>query len=91
MVDVVCETQVVSVSPAGWKEPVSAVVTAPIKGDTSLGEQIGVGLVEDPDAMFNGTLVSLRPGDRWRLCARARENDTLLPLDGTRRLATAGN
>ena len=48
MADVVCEIQVVRVSPARWKEPVPAVVTAPIKGDTSLGEQIEVGLVEDP-------------------------------------------
>jgi hypothetical protein len=90
-VDVVCEMQVVSVSPARWKEPVSAVVTAPIKGDTSLGERIEVGLVEDPGAAFNGSLVSLLPGDRWRLCARRRENETLLPLDGTRRLAMSGD
>jgi hypothetical protein len=87
MADVVCEMQVVSVSPGRWKEPVSALVTAPIKGDTSLGEQIEVGLVEGPDATFNGTLVSLLPGDPWRICARVCENDTLLPLDGTRRLA----
>jgi hypothetical protein len=89
--DVVCEMRVVSVSPARGKEPVAAVVTAPIKGDTSLGEQIDVALVEDPDVTFNGTLVSLLPGDRWRICARVRENDTLLPLDGTRRLTMSGN
>jgi hypothetical protein len=90
MADLVCEMRVTCVSPHRWHTPVSAVVTAPIKGDTSPGEQIEVGLVQDPDAPFNGTLVSLLPGDRWRICARLRENDTLLPLDGTRRVAASG-
>lgn len=39
MVDVVCEMQVVDVSSARWKEPASAVVTAPIRGDTSRGNR----------------------------------------------------
>lgn len=43
------------------------------------------------DPTFNGTVVSLLPGDRWRNCARVRENDTRLPLDGTRRLTMSGN
>jgi hypothetical protein len=81
----------VSISPARWKEPVSAAVTAPIKVNTPLGEQIGVRLVVDPGATFNGTLVSFLPGERWSICARALDDDTLVPLDGTRRLAVSGN
>jgi hypothetical protein len=62
-------------------------VTAPIKGTTSLDEQIAVRLVEDPDGPFNGTLVSFLDGERWLICARELEDGTLLPLDGTRRRA----
>lgn len=61
-------------------------MTAPIKGDTSLGEQIELGLVKGSDATFNGTFVSLPPGDRWRICTCERENDT-----GKGRLAMSGN
>ncbi|MGH2859081.1 MAG: hypothetical protein ACRDMJ_16525 [Solirubrobacteraceae bacterium] len=87
--DVICEMRVLG-SPGGWigwKEPVSAVVTTPVKGITSLDQQIAVRLVEDPDAAFNGTLVSLLAGERWLVCARELADGTLLPLDGTRRLA----
>jgi hypothetical protein len=85
--EVICEMRVLGTSPARWKEPVSAVVTAPIKGDTSLGERIAIRLVEDPDGPFNGTLVSFLDGERWLICARELEDGTLLPLDGTRRRA----
>jgi hypothetical protein len=85
--DVICEMHVLGTSPGRWKEPVSAVVTAPIKGNTSLDEQIAVRLAEDPDGPFNGTLVSLLDGERWLICARELEDGTLLPLDGTRRRA----
>lgn len=88
--DVVCEMEVAHISPVRWKEPVSAVMTAPIKGHAPTGEEIGVRLVEDPKGPFNGTLVSLLPGERWRMCARRLTDDTLLPLDGTRRLGVSG-
>ena len=85
--NVICEMQVVDTSPGSWKKPVTAVVTKPIKGDTSLDEQIAVRLVEDPNGPFNGTLVSFLAGERWLTCARELEDGTLLPLDGTRRCA----
>ena len=85
--DVICESQVVSASPGRWDEPASAVVTAPITGDASPGEHISVRLVEEHGEPFKGTLVSLLHDERWRICARMLEDDTLLPLDGTRRLA----
>ena len=85
MADVICEMRVVGTSLGCWKEPVSAVVTAPIKGNTSLDEQIAVRLVEDPEGPFNGTLVAFLAGERWLTCARELEDGTLLPLDGTLR------
>jgi hypothetical protein len=87
--EVICETEIVEVSPGRWKEPASAVVTAAIKGSTVADQQIAVRLVEDRDAQFNGTVVSLLAGERWRICARAFRDGTLLPLDGTRRCAVA--
>jgi hypothetical protein len=85
--DVICEMSVLGTSPGRWKEPVSVVVTAPIKGTTSLDEQIAVRLVEDPDGPFNATLAAFLAGEQWLTCARELEDGTLLPLDGTRRPA----
>lgn len=85
--DVVCEMQVVAVSPGSWTKLVSAVVTMPVQGNSSLGEQIVVRLVEDLNGPFNGTLVSCLAGERWLTCARELADGTLLPLDGTRRCA----
>lgn len=87
--DVICEMRVLG-SPGdwiGWKQPVSAVMTTPVKGTTSSDQPIAVRLVEDPDGAFNGTLVSLLASERWLVCARELADGTLLPLDGTRRLA----
>lgn len=86
--EVICEMKIVDVSPGRWKEPVPAVVTAPVRG-VELDQEISVRVVEDPDAQFNGTLVGLLPGERWRLCASKLEDGTMLPLDGTRRWAAA--
>ena len=87
--EVICETEIVNVSPVPWKEPVSAVVRAAIKGNTAFGRPVAVRLVEDPDAQFNGSLVSLLTGERWHICASKLGDGTLLPLDGTRRRAVA--
>jgi hypothetical protein len=88
--DVICEIRVPGTPGRwiGWKEPISAVVTAPVKGTTSADQPVAVRLVEDPDGPFNGTLVSLLARERWLLRARELADGTLLPLDGTRRLAT---
>jgi hypothetical protein len=87
--ELICEAEIVEVSPGRWKEPASAVVTVAIKGNTVADQQIAIRLVEDPDAQFNGTIVSLLAGERWRICAREFKDGTLLPLDGTRRYAVA--
>lgn len=87
--EVICETKIVEVSPGRWTKPASAVVTAAIKGDTPVDQRIAIRLVEDPDAQFNGTLVSFLAGERWHICAREFSDGTLLPLDGTRRCRAA--
>jgi len=87
--EVICELRIVDVSRGRWKEPVSAVVTAAIKGNTAPDQEVAVRLVEDPDAQFNGTLVSLLADERWRICASWLTDGTLLPRDGTRRCAVA--
>ena len=84
--EVICEMKIVDVSPGLWKEPVSAVVIAPVRG-VELDQEIAVRLVEDPDAQFNGTLAGLLADEQWRLCASRLEDGTMLPLDGTRRWA----
>jgi hypothetical protein len=83
--EIICEIEVLDVAWTGWKEPARAIVSAPIKGNTSLDQQVAVRLVEDPDAQFNGTLLDFLAGDRWCVCAREFRDGTLLPLDGTRR------
>lgn len=87
--DVICEMRVLGTPGRwiGWTKPVSAVVTAPVKGTTSVDQQIAVRLVDYPNGPFNGTLVSLLACERWLLCARELADGTLLPLDGSRRLA----
>jgi len=89
--EVICEAEIVNVSPVPWKEPVSAVVTAVFKGDTASRRPIAIRLVQDPGAEFNGSLASLLTGERWRICARKLADGTLLPLDGTRRRAAASS
>jgi hypothetical protein len=86
---VICEAEIVDVAPVSWKDPLSAVVTAAIKGNTASGQPIAVRLVEDPGAQFNGSLVSLLIGERWHICASQPADATLVPRDGTRRLAVA--
>lgn len=83
--EVICEVRVPE-TPAGWKQPVSAVAIRSLKG-TPPHERVTIGLVEDLAARpFNGTLVSVLADEGWLICARPREDGALLPLDGTRRL-----
>jgi len=71
----------------GWSEPVTTTVLSVEAGEVSVGDRLGLRLVADPDASFNGTLMSVRPGERWRTCAHRLHDGTIVPDDGTRRLA----
>ena len=87
--EVICEMQVLGTSAGHWQEPISAVVTVSIKGNSSPDEQIEVRLVEEPDGPFNGTIISVLAGERWLTCARELQDGTPLPLGGTRRRAVS--
>jgi hypothetical protein len=53
-----------------------------------IGAQVGLRLVTDRDATFDGTLLSVLSGERWLVCGTLLDDGTLLPSDGTRRLGT---
>ncbi|HEY6399554.1 MAG TPA: hypothetical protein VIX82_19075, partial [Solirubrobacteraceae bacterium] len=76
---------------AASKESVWAMVTASVKGDIPLQQQIALRSVEDPEGPFNGKLMAVLTGEGWLICARQLEDGTLLPLDGTRRRAVASS
>jgi hypothetical protein len=85
--DVILELGVLGPMGAGWREPVLTTVQAASTDAVTVGDQIGLRLVADPDATFNGTLVSVRAGERWLTVADGIRDRTIIPRDGTRRLA----
>lgn len=84
--DVVVEVQLRDPVPHDWKEPAPAVVAATHRSTASVGPELRLRQVEDPDATFNGKLVSLLPGESWLACASWCSDGTVVPGDGTRRL-----
>jgi hypothetical protein len=85
--DVVCEVDVLDARRGASTQPVRAVVIAAAKGGVPVHRQIKLRVVKDPDGPYNGSLVSMRVGERWLICAHQLEDNSLLPLDGTRRYA----
>jgi hypothetical protein len=83
----VVEVQIPEVVSHGWKEPVRTNVVAVHSRGVAVGSELPMRLVADPDAVFNGLRIAVRPGERWRLCATALEDGTVLPEDGTRRVS----
>lgn len=81
------ELQVGDTPRHGWTEPVPTTVVAVAVGAATVGDQIGLRLVADPDAAFNGTLISVRAGERWLTCGDLLHDGTIIPRDHTRRLA----
>jgi hypothetical protein len=75
--------------PISWKVPVPATVVGVRRGSASIGSQIGLRLVADPRAPFNGTLLSVLEGERWLVCGTLLDDGTVLPSDGTRRLRSS--
>lgn len=69
-----------------WRESVTTVVLASHHGGASIRSELSLRFVADPDARFNGTLISALAGERWRTCARALPDSSIVPEDGTRRL-----
>ena len=74
-------------TPHGWTVPVPTTVVTVAVGAVAVGDQIGLRLVADPDAAFNGTLMSVRAGERWLTCGDLLQDGTIIPRDRTRRVA----
>jgi len=85
--DLVVDLQMPDDVPRDWKQPLPTVVVASHHGDAASGSQLPLRLVADFDARFNGMLISVLPGERWRTCASLLDDATIVPKDGTRRLA----
>jgi hypothetical protein len=83
--DLVAEVQVSDRVPAGWHEPIPATLIGVQHGSLSVGSQLGIRLVADPAAPFNGTLLSVLAGERWLICGELLDDETVIPADGTRR------
>jgi hypothetical protein len=82
------ELEVLEPVERGWSEPVATTVLASQTPSVSVGDRLGLRLVADPNATsFNGTLVSVRDGERWLTYAHRLEDRTIVPEDGTRRVA----
>jgi hypothetical protein len=85
--ELVVELQVGDTPHHGWTEPVPTTVVAVAVGAATVGDQIGLRLVAGPDAAFNGTLISVRAGERWLTCGDLLQDGTIIPRDRTRRVA----
>jgi hypothetical protein len=86
--ELVVELEVLAPVGHGWTEPVATTVLASRTPSVSAGDRLGLRLIPDPQATsFNGTLVSVRGGERWLTYARRLHDGTIVPEDGTRRMA----
>jgi hypothetical protein len=84
--DLVVDLEVPAEIPRGWEEPIRAIVAAKLRGSVEIGSELPLRLIPDDNQCFNGTLISVLPGERWRTCARLLDDGSILPEDGTRRL-----
>jgi hypothetical protein len=82
----IVKVQILDPATTNWKRPVRVTVVGVHRGSLSIGSEIGLRLVADPKANFNGTLLNLLVGEGWLVCGAIRDDGTLLPQDGTRRL-----
>lgn len=84
--DLVVELRMPDHVPLGWTEPVSGSVVDVHRGEAQVGSEVPVRLVADPDAPFNGKLVSFLAREHWLICGRRLDDGTVVPDDGSRRL-----
>jgi hypothetical protein len=82
------ELEVLTPVASGWTEPITTTVLATHTASACVGDRLGLRLVADPGAKsFNGTLISVRGGERWLVCGHRLADGTLVPDDGTRRIS----
>jgi hypothetical protein len=81
------ELEVLTPVVRGWTEPVATTVVATRTPSVCVGDRVGLRLVADPDIKtFNGTLISVRGGERWLTYGHRLSDGTIVPDDGTRRI-----
>ena len=85
--EVICTVEIRTSQIGASQAPETAIVTDPVLGDVEKEQLVSLAMVEHPDQPFNGKLISVLVGDRWRLCARRAGGDVLVALDGSRRLS----
>jgi hypothetical protein len=86
--ELVVELEVLAPVGHGWTEPVATTVLASQTPSVSVGDRLGLRLIPDPKATsFNGTLVSVRGGERWLTYTHRLQDRTIVPEDGTRRIS----
>lgn len=86
--ELMIELEVLTPVVCGWTEPIATTVVASHTPSVCVGDRIGLRLVAKPDAKtFNGTLISVRGGERWLTYAHCLADGTIVPDDGTRRIA----
>ncbi len=87
--DAVVELELPAEVPRRWESPVATRVVAKDRGDVEPGSELFLRLAPGGDEPFNGMLIHVLPRERWRTCARFAADGSVLPSDGTRRIAAA--
>jgi len=84
--DVVVDIQLPAEIPLSWKEPLTATVDARHQGSIDNTSEVRLHQVPTGDGPFNGTLVSVLPHERWRVCGSLLADGSIVHGNGTRRL-----
>jgi hypothetical protein len=84
--EIVCTVEIRTSKVGASRTPEKGIVTEPIQGDVDQDQLVELAMVEHQDQPFNGKLMSVIVGDRWRICANRSDGDIFVPLDGSRRL-----
>jgi hypothetical protein len=83
--DLVVELRLRDPMPRTWTEPAPADILVTHHGSAATGSEMRMRQVTDPNATFNGKVITLLPNESWLVCARRGDDGTLIPADGTRR------
>ncbi len=86
--DVVVDIQLPGEIPSR-EEPLPVTVTAHHQGSIDSTSEVRLHQVPMGGRPFNGTLVSVLPHERWRVCGSLLTDGSIVPGDGTRRLGVS--
>lgn len=71
--------------------PVSTVLLASHQGNVEIDSSLPLHLVAPGEAVFNGTIIAVLAGERWRIVGTLLADGSLLPADGTYRLQVSAS